>query len=163
VLDEIALLLSAALIATVIVALFSKTVSISLISLFYSSLLLGIIFATYDGILVGLVHVITFAGAVSVMLLTVVLMTGESSLAVGRRELAVILVVVSVPLVAVAGYEILGGLPESTVQPTIAGVSSLFEFIWQYRPWDLLILIMVFAASMVAVVNLLSSPSKEVR
>jgi NADH:ubiquinone oxidoreductase subunit 6 (subunit J) len=157
VLDEIALLLSAALIVTVLVALLSKSVSISLISLFYSSLLLGIIFATYGGILVGLVHVITFAGAVSVMLLTVVLMTGESSLAVGRRELAVVLVVVSIPLVGVASYEALVGLPQGAPQPTLAGISTLFQFIWEIRPWDLLILMMVFAAAMVAVVNLLST------
>ncbi len=156
-LDEVALLLSAALIVTVVVALFSKSVSVSLISLFYSSLLLGIIFATYGGILVGLVHVITFAGAVSVMLLTVVLMTGESKLMVGRRELVLILTLVSIPIVGVASYEALEGLPQAASQPTIPGISTLFQFIWEFRPWDLLILIMVFAASMVAVVNLLSS------
>lgn len=160
-LDEVALLLSAALIVTVLVALFSKSVSISLICLFYSSLLLGIIFATYGGVLVGLVHIITFAGAVSVMLLTVVLMTGESKLIVGKRELAMILVVISVPVVGVAAYEVLQGLPQTSSQPTIPGITTLFQFIWQFRSWDLLILIMVFAASMVSVVNLLSSPSSK--
>jgi NADH:ubiquinone oxidoreductase subunit 6 (subunit J) len=156
-LDNTALLLSVALIVTVVVALFSKSVSVSLISLFYSSLVLGIIFATYGGIVVGLIHIITFAGAVSVLLLTVVLITGESKLMVGRRELALILVVLSVPIVAAASYESLLGLPRGAPQPSIAGISSLFQFIWEFRPWDLLILIMVFAASMIAVVNLLST------
>jgi NADH:ubiquinone oxidoreductase subunit 6 (subunit J) len=159
-LDDVALLLCAALIVTVVVALFSKSVSISLISLFYSSLVLGIIFATYGGIVVGLIHIITFAGAVSVMLLTVILMTGDSKLEIGRRAFALVLVVISVPIVAAASYESLTGLPSGATQPSIAGISSLFQFVWQFRPWDLLILIMVFAASMIAVVNLLSSSSK---
>jgi NADH:ubiquinone oxidoreductase subunit 6 (subunit J) len=157
VLDEVALLLCAALIITVAVALFAKSISISLICLFYSSLLLGIIFATYGGILVGLVHVITFAGAVSVMLLSVVLMTGESKLRIGSLGLALVIFVVSVPIVGVVAYELFEGLPSSTSQPTITGISTIFQFIWQFRPWDLLILIMVFAAAMVTVVNLLSS------
>jgi NADH:ubiquinone oxidoreductase subunit 6 (subunit J) len=160
---EIAILLSAALIVTVVVALFSKSVSVSLIMLFYSSLLLGIIFAIYGGVLVGLVHIITFAGAVSVMLLTVVLMTGESKLMTGSRELAVILVVITIPVVGAASYETLQGLPQGIAQPTIPDVTSLFQFVWQFRPWDLLILIMVFAASMLAVVNLLSFPETNKR
>lgn len=158
--DEIALFLSAALIITVVVALFSKSVSVSLIMLVYASLILGIIFATYGGIVVGLVHVITFAGAISVMLLTVVLMTGESKLIVKRSRLALLLIIVSIPVVGAASYEFLQGLPQVSSQPTILGVSTLFQFVWVLRPWDLLILIMVFAASMLAVVNLLSSPPR---
>ncbi|MCL4518618.1 MAG: hypothetical protein M1587_05400 [Thaumarchaeota archaeon] len=154
---EVALFLSAALVITAVIALFSKSVSISLIMLFYSSLLLGIIFATYGGVIIGLVHVITFAGAVSVLLLTVILMTGESKLIVGSRQLALILITVSVPVIAAASYELLQGLPQPSSQPPIPGISSLFQFVWEFRPWDLLILIMVFASSMVAVVNLLSS------
>jgi hypothetical protein len=157
--SEVALLLCVALIITVVAALFSKSTSLSLIMLFYSSLLLGIIFAAYGGIVVGLVHIITFAGAVSVMLLTVILMTGESSLMIGSRRLALLLTVVSVPVIGAASYEALQGLPSVATQPTIPGITSLFQFIWEFRPWDLLILVMVFASSMLAVVNLFSKKS----
>jgi len=122
--------------------------------LFYSSLILGIIFATYGGIVSGLVHIITFAGAVSVMLLTVTLMTGESKLMIGSFRLALLLSVVSVPVVGAAAYELLQGI--STSQSSVPGVSSLFQFIWEFRSWDLLILVMIFAASMTVIVNLFS-------
>ena len=151
-----AILLSIALISAISVSVLSKSVSISLITLFYASLILGIIFATYGGIAVGLVHVITFAGAISVMLLTVVLMTGESKLIIGPRQVAATLIALSIPIIGAASYELLQGLPSNV--PT-SPVSSLFEFLWEFRPWDLLILIMVFASSIIAVANLLSKRS----
>lgn len=149
----VAILLSIALISTISVALLSKSVSISLITLFYASLILGIIFATYGGIVVGLVHIITFAGAISVMLLTVILMTGEPKLIIGSRQIAGTLIALSIPVIGVASYELLSGLPFNV---PVAPATSLFEFLWEFRPWDLLILIMVFASSMLAVANLLS-------
>jgi hypothetical protein len=152
---EVALPLSIALIATVIAAMFSRTTSLSLIMLFYSSLILGIIFATYGGIVPGLVHIITFAGAISVMLLTVTLMTGESRLMIGSFRLALLLSVVSVPVVGAASYEFLQGASTSSTS-SIPGVTSLFQFIWEFRSWDLLILVMVFAASMTVIVNFFS-------
>ncbi len=156
---EIAFLLSVALIATVVVALYSKSTSISLIMLFYSSLIIGIIFATYGSILIGIVHVITFAGAVSVMLLTVILMTGQSELLVGSRRVALLLSLVIIPTIGYATFDIVRGMPNSGAQPAIPGISTLFQFIWEFRPWDLLILVMVFASSMIIVVNLLSRKS----
>jgi len=137
--------------------MFSKSTSLSLIMLFYSSLILGIIFATYGGIVPGLVHIITFAGAISVMLLTVTLMTGESKLMIGSFRLALLLSIISVPVVGAAAYELLQGV--SFAQPSIPGVNSLFQFIWEFRSWDLLILIMVFAASMTVIINLFSRKS----
>jgi len=123
--------------------------------LFYASLILGIIFATYGGIVPGLVHIITFAGAISVMLLTVTLMTGESRLMIGSFRLALLLSVVSVPVVGAAAYELLQGASTSSTL-SIPGVTSLFQFIWEFRSWDLLILVMVFATSMTVIVNFFS-------
>jgi len=100
-----------------------------------------------------LVHVITFAGAISVMLLTIVLMTGESRLVIGRRQVAFSLIVVSIPVIGAAAYELIQGLPPGVPQ---SGALSLFQFLWEFRSWDLLIMIMVFAASMVSIANLLS-------
>jgi len=150
---EVALLLSAALLATVLCALFSRSMSITLISMFYASLVIGIIFTLYQGILLGLLHIITFAGAVSVMLLTVVLMTGETDLTIGKRPLAALLSAVTVLVVGAAAYSLFSTIPTG-VAP--APTTSILEFVWTFRPWDLLILVIIFAGAMTAVVNLLS-------
>lgn len=153
--DEVALVLSALLLATAATALFSKRVSVSLITLFYSSIMLGVIFTLYGNVLVGLIHIITFAGAVSVMLLTAILMTGESSLDIGATPAKVGIVGGVLLVVAAASYTLLGGLPQLPAQPALQS-TSLLQFVWQFRPWDLLILLMVFASSMVVVANLFS-------
>jgi hypothetical protein len=36
---------------------------------------------------------------------------------------------------------------------------DMMSFIWQYNPWDLLILVMVFGSAMLGVTNLLSRES----
>jgi NADH:ubiquinone oxidoreductase subunit 6 (subunit J) len=150
---EIALLLSAALLVTVLTALFSRSMSITLISMFYASLVVGVIFTLYQGILLGLLHIITFAGAVSVMLLTVVLMTGETDLTIGKRPLAALLSAVTILVVGAASYSLFSTIPTGVTQtPTM----SILEFVWTFRPWDLLILVIIFAGAMTAVVNLLS-------
>jgi NADH:ubiquinone oxidoreductase subunit 6 (subunit J) len=150
---EIALLLSAALLVTVLGALFSRSMSITLIMMFYASIVLGVIFTLYQGILVGLLHIVTFAGAVSVMLLTVVLMTGQTDLSIGRRSLALSLASVTILVVAAASYSLFSVAP-SGVQP--AQTMNILSFIWTFRPWDLLILVIVFSGAMTAIINLLS-------
>ena len=157
---DVSVAFSAILVATVVVGLFSKRVSVSLIALFYSSLMIGIIFAVFGSILVGLLQIITFAGAVSVMLLTAVLMTGESKLELGVSASKLALVMISVVGVAVASFTILLGLPvgSSAVGNTFSP-ANLLQFVWQFRPWDLLILMIVFASAMVVVVNLFSRES----
>jgi len=150
---EVALLLSAALLITVLGALFSRSMSITLIMMFYASIVLGVIFTIYEGILVGLLHIVTFAGAVSVMLLTVVLMTGQTELNIGKRVLALLLSAVTILVVGAASYSIFSAAP-ATVQP--AQTMDILSFIWTLRPWDLLILVIVFSGAMIGVVNLLS-------
>ena len=150
---EIALLLSAALLVTVLGALFSRNMSITLIMMFYASLVLGVIFTIYQGILVGLLHIVTFAGAVSVMLLTVVLMTGQQDFDIGKRPLAVMLAVVTVLVVGAASYSLFSTVPPPGQQ---VQAMNILSFVWTYRPWDLLILVIVFSGAMTAVVNLLS-------
>jgi len=150
---EVALLLSAALLVTVLGALFSRSMSITLIMMFYASLVLGVIFTVYQGILVGLLHIVTFAGAVSVMLLTVVLMTGQTDLNIGKRPLALLLSAVTILVVGAATYSLFSAAP-TTLQP--AQTMNILSFIWTFRPWDLLILVIVFSGAMTAVINLLS-------
>lgn len=163
--SDFALIVSVALVSTVVVALFSKSVSLSLIMLFYSSLLLGILFSFYGATLVGVIHIITFAGAVSVMLLTVVLITGEDSVGLGsmsRSKLFLFLIAVMIPVIGT--FVLLAASPAfGLVQSPSIPTSDLFGFIWTFRPWDMIILVMVFSSALVAVVNLLSKESTESR
>ena len=155
---EVALLLCAALLVTVIAAIFSKSVSVTIIMLFYASLVLGVIFTIYQGVVIGLLHITTFAGAMSVMLLTVVLMTGEEKLDIGKRSFASLLAVVTILIVAASSYSLFSNAP--TQQPAPQSTMSILSFIWMFRPWDLLILIIVFAAAMISVANLLTKETR---
>ena len=154
--DLLSIVLSAAVVATVLVALFAKKVSISLIFLFYASTLLGIIFTVYGDALVGLIQIVTFSGAVSVLFLTVILLTGESRLDIGASRLTLASVAVALVLVLLAMTQLMQKLAGLTAS-TYTDVSlPTFSFLWQFRPWDLLILVTVFAAAMVTVANLFS-------
>jgi len=151
--ELVALLISGALFVTVAVSLLSTKVSNSLIALFYASIVLGIGFTVYGDGLLGLLTMITFAGAISVLLLSVVLITGESKINLGARTV----VLGAIPLAAaVGGVSLLtvfsgqsGGLASSDSS------LAVLNFLWTLRPWDLLILIVVFAGAMVAIVSLL--------
>jgi hypothetical protein len=151
--ELVALLISGALFVTVAMSLLSSKVSYSLISLFYASIVLGVGFTIYGDGLLGLLTMITFAGAISVLLLSVVLITGESKIGLGAREFAL----GAIPLAAaIGGISLLavfsgkaGGLPSSDSS------LAVLNFLWTLRPWDLLILIVVFAGAMVAIVSLL--------
>ncbi len=154
--EILSIAISVTILATVLVALFSKKVSVSLIALFWTSTLLGVVFTAYGNALVGLMQIVTFSGAVSVLFLTVILMTGESKLDIGATRLTIM---------AVAGALVLVILALTQVSPGLVGLSpseytdvslATFSFLWQFRPWDLLILVTVFASAMVTVANLFS-------
>jgi NADH:ubiquinone oxidoreductase subunit 6 (subunit J) len=157
---DVALFLSVVLLVAVVVALFSKSVTVSLIALFYASITLGITFTLYGSILVGLLEIITFAGAISVMLLTAILMIGESKLDIGASKLKLVVVGIAIVIASFATALVLErGLPlssSSATGGTIFSPSDLLQFIWQFRPWDLLILLIIFASAMVVVTNLFS-------
>ncbi len=149
--------ISVALVATVLLALFSKKVSVSLIGLFYASITLGIAFTFYGDALVGLVQIATFAGAVSVLLLTVILLTGESKLDVGATKLTVALSAGGLVLAGIAILAIVSMMGPNLAQQYQDVSLQMFGFLWEFRPWDLLIVMTVFAAAMATVVNLFSS------
>src|SRR5271157_6122646 len=105
-----AVLLSAALIGTALAALFSKKVSNSLIALFYTSIVLGVAFTVYGDALVGLLTMVTFAGAVSVLLLAVILITGESKLDIGAGRASMGLTALTIAVVVSCVYVLTSGL-----------------------------------------------------
>jgi hypothetical protein len=153
--ELVPILLSGALFATVAAALLSSKVSNSLIALFYTSVVLGITFTVYGDALLGLLTMITFAGAISVLLLSVVLITGESKLNLGARGLAL----AAGPLVALIGAisiaVIFSGQAGGQEVPDTS--LSVLTFLWTLRPWDLLILVTVFGGAMVSIISLLGS------
>jgi len=138
------------------VALFSKKVSVSLIALFYSSIMLGITFTVYGDTFVGLLTMVTFAGAVSVLMLSVILMTGESRLDIGFRNIPISLTLLTLLVIVISLYSLTSGWTGSLGEDFADISQDLLRFIWQYRPWDLLILVSVFASAMLGVTNLLS-------
>ena len=141
-------------------ALFSKSVSVSLIMLFYTSLVIGIIFTAYGSVLIGVLEIITFAGAISVMLLSAVLMTGESKLDIGGSKAKLVLVVSMLAGVVFATLVILSKITTGIVaSPSAFNSSNLLDFVWVFRPWDLLILLVVFSSAIVVVANLFSRES----
>jgi hypothetical protein len=150
--ELVALALAGGLLASVAGALLSKKVSNSLISLFYAALILGTTFTYYGDALLGLLTMVTFAGAVSVLLLTVILITGEPSLTFGKLSsfffagVAAAIGVFSVVLLAPSSG---GALNEADSSLQVV------QFVWTLRPWDLLILMVVFSASMVSIASLL--------
>jgi NADH:ubiquinone oxidoreductase subunit 6 (subunit J) len=150
-----AVLLSAGLLATVGFALFSSKVSTSLISLFYSSVLLALVFAFFGDAFLGVVQMTTFAGAVTVLTLTVILLTGESRLGLGAKR-AWIAGGALVATVAAVAFVFLAGTPATPGASYPDLSTQLFSFLWEYRPWDLLILMMAFASAMITITNLLS-------
>jgi NADH:ubiquinone oxidoreductase subunit 6 (subunit J) len=151
--ELLALTVSGALFATVAAALLSTKVSNSLIALFYTSIVLGIAFTIYGDALLGLLTMITFAGAISVLLLSVVLITGESRLDLGARKMAL----AAIPLAAAVGGISLLAVFSGQAGGIASSDSSLsvLQFLWTLRPWDLLILMVVFAGAMVAIISLL--------
>lgn len=161
--SDFALVACGVLIVTALVALFVKRTSVSLITLFYSSITMGVIFTLYGSVLIGLLHIITFAGAVSVMILTVVLMTGESKLDMGASLAKVGVIGGALVVVAGASLVLLAGLPAGAAAVQLSSPLSPLQFVWQLRPWDLLILLTLFASSMIVVVNLLSKENEAVQ
>ncbi len=150
--EIVALLLAGALFATAAAALLSSKVSNSLISLFYTSIALGVAFTVYGDALLGLLTMITFAGAISVLLLTVVLITGESKLDFGARRMAAS----AIPFAAVLGIvSFLALFTGGAGGPAADSSLGVLSFLWNLRPWDLLILITVFAGAMVGIISLL--------
>ena len=152
--ELVALLLSGALFATAAAALLSTKVSNSLIALFYTSIVLGIAFTFYGDALLGLLTMITFAGAISVLLLSVVLITGESNLDFGARRLAVTTIPFAAVLVVVSFLALFTGQAAGS---TTDSSLSVLSFLWTLRPWDLLILTVAFAGAMIAIISLLGS------
>jgi len=148
-----AVALVGALLVSVGLALTARRVSVSLISMFYAAIFLGLTFTVYGDALLGLLTMITFAGAVSVLLLTVILITGEPDLPLGAKRLGTALVLSAAAAGSLVIFVLLQG--QGGTLPTSDSSLQVLAFAWTLRPWDMLILVVVFAGAMVGVASLL--------
>ena len=162
---ELTLFLGVMLVGVTIVALMVRKLVWSLILLFYSSIIFGLILITYGASFAGLFHIITFAGAVSVLFMVILMIVGgqaSSSTDKLRKENYVgvaLAILVAIPLVLlVSNFAPLSNrideqsqLAELTLQ-----VNGPLGFLWNIRSWDLLLVVILVAAAMLGVMNLFS-------
>ncbi len=156
------LILALLLVISCVAALLVRRLVWSLIILFYSSLLLGGILFWYGAIYAGLFHVITFAGAVSVMFMVIIMLTGED--APEKRQLKPEFIIgCGLAAAGLVPFLILVNQLEPVVgkfeEAAAIGGASIDElsFLWNFRSWDLIFVFLLVFASMLAVINLFST------
>jgi NADH:ubiquinone oxidoreductase subunit 6 (subunit J) len=158
--EPIPLVLAVLLVLSSTSALIVKRLLWSLILLFYSSLLLGAILFWYGAAYAGLFHIITFAGAVSVMFMVIIMLVGQD---VPQKTVVTWKVVVTAVL-AVAGlipFILLTGdlgRVQNAVQESslISGSTDELGFLWKYQSWDIVFVLVPVVAAILTVINLFS-------
>ncbi len=154
--DIVPLVLGILLVSSSAAALLVKRLVWSLILLFYSSLLLGGILAWYGAIYASLFQIITFAGAVSVMFMVIIMLVGQDTpepYSLDTRHIVgVVLSIASFMLFAL----FLDGPVTNSATSTASPSGSDLKFLWSYQSWDLVFLLFPVTAAVLAVVNLFS-------
>jgi NADH:ubiquinone oxidoreductase subunit 6 (subunit J) len=153
------------LVGVTLVALMIRRLVWSLIMLFYSSIVFGLLLMSYGATFAGLFHIITFAGAVSVLFMVILMIVGGQALSstgkLGKENLLgmILAVLAAIPLlILVSNFE---PLPNAmTEQAQLSGLATQPEgplgFLWLMRSWDLLLVVVLIAAAMLGVMNLFS-------
>lgn len=167
---ELSMLFAVLLIAVTLSALLIKRLVYSLIMLFYSGLLLGGIFLLYGASYAGLFQIITFAGAVSVMFMVILMLVGGEPVQLSPRLLRERSVGL---LLAAAGFVVVASIlwqsspsPARIQEAAVVGQLGLatndpLSFLWSLRSWDLLFLIVLVSAALAGIVNLFSREASE--
>ena len=161
---EITLVLGVMLVGVTLVALMLRKLIWSLILLFYSSIIFGLLLMTFGATFAGLFHIITFAGAVSVLFMVIMMIVGgqaRTTKGLGTENYVSILLALlaAIPLILlVSNFQ---SLPSRiTEQTQLAGLvtqpDSALSFLWLMRSWDMLLVVILIAAAMLGVMNLFS-------
>ncbi len=158
--EPVPLVLAALLVVSSTSALLVRRLLWSLILLFYSSLLLGGILFWYGAAYAGLFHIITFAGAVSVMFMVIIMLVGQDR----PQKVAITPQLVSGVVLAIVGF-----LPfiffttrlqqvQNAVQETslVSGSIDELGFLWNFQSWDLVFVLVPVTAAILTVINLFS-------
>lgn len=166
---EITLILGVMLVSVTLVALMIRKLVWSLILLFYSSIIFGLILMAYNAVFAGLFHIITFAGAVSVLFMVILMIVGGQGLSFDRLRkenyVGMILTGLSaIPLVLILSN--FAPLPnrldeKSQLSQIVLQPNGPLAFLWTLRAWDLLLVVILVAAAMLGVMNLFSRGAEE--
>ena len=162
---QVALILGMMLVGVTIVALMVRKLVWSLILLFYSSIIFGLLLMTYGAAFAGLYHIITFAGAVSVLFMVILMVVGGEALSymdkLGKENFAGMLLALlaAIPLVILlSNFEPFPSRMDEQLQ--LSGLATRpaepLGFLWLLRSWDLLLIVILVAAAMLGVMNLFS-------
>jgi NADH:ubiquinone oxidoreductase subunit 6 (subunit J) len=161
---EITLILGVILVGVTLVALMLRKLIWSLILLFYSSIMFGILLMTFGATFAGLFHIITFAGALSVLFMVIMMIVGEQTVTTrqfGRENYVGILLALLVALPLIIIVSNFQSFPSRiNEQEQLAGLliqpDGALGFLWIMRSWDMLLLVILIAAAMLGVMNLFS-------
>jgi NADH:ubiquinone oxidoreductase subunit 6 (subunit J) len=162
---ELTLFFGVMLVGVTLVALIVRKLVWSLILLFYSSIIFGLMLMTYGATFAGLFHIITFAGAVSVLFMVILMIVGGQATTytekLGKENLVgiVLAAMAAIPLVLLLSnfaplstrIDEQSQLAELTFQ-----INGPLGFLWNIRSWDLLLVVILVAAAMLGVMNLFS-------
>ena len=160
---EVTFLLGTMLVGVTIVALMVRKLVWSLILLFYSSIVFGLLLISYGATFAGLFHIITFAGAVSVLFMVILMIVGGQALSdkIGRENFTgmILAILAAIPLVIiVSNFQPFPVRLDERTQ--LLGLASQpnnpLAFLWALRSWDLLLVVILVAAAMLGVMNLFS-------
>ncbi len=158
--EPVPLVLAVLLVASSIAALLVRRLLWSLILLFYSSLLLGGILLWYGAAYAGLFHIITFAGAVSVVFMVIIMLVGQDQPEKTRLRPELVVGLVLTALAFVPFLALLEQLTpaQNRIQETtlISGSEDELSFIWNYQSWSLLFVLLPIGAAILSVINLFS-------
>jgi len=124
-----------------------------------------LILVTYGASFAGLFHIITFAGAVSVLFMVILMIVGgqaSSSTDKLRKENYVgvaLAILAAIPLILLVSN--FAPLPnrideESQLAQLTFQVNGPLAFLWNIRSWDLLLVVILVASAMIGVMNLFS-------
>jgi NADH:ubiquinone oxidoreductase subunit 6 (subunit J) len=162
---EITLVLGVMLVGVTLVALMVRRLVWSLILLFYSSIIFGLLLMTFGATFAGLFHIITFAGAVSVLFMVIMMIVGGQSLTakdkLGKQNYVGMLLALlaAIPLILlVSNFQPLPDrVSEQAQLSTLATpLDGALGFLWVMRSWDMLVVVILVAAAMLGVMNLFS-------
>jgi NADH:ubiquinone oxidoreductase subunit 6 (subunit J) len=162
---ELTILLSVLLIGVTLSALLIKRLVYSLIMLFYSGLLLGCIFLAYGASYAGLFEIITFAGAVSVMFMVILMLVGGEPAPTGqlisREQIVGLALSITGFLVVASILWQFGPTPVPMEEAVLArrmgfAVDDPLSFLWSLRSWDILFLAILVSAALAGILNLFS-------
>lgn len=162
---EITLVLGVMLIGVTFVALLVRRLVWSLILLFYSSIVFGALLISYGAAFAGLFHIITFAGAVSVLFMVILMIVGAEAWGqadqLGKDNVfgMILAILAAVPIVLlVSNFEPFPGrINEQTgLSGLVTQPNEALGFLWLLRSWDLLLVVVLIAAAMLGVMNMFS-------